>query len=695
MDLMKENQPAPVDAARTKQDAGGLDLLLKAAQRAEKPATLKKEASAGTKKSKESKDSKGPTMVLTGSYDSPVIVGRGSQATLNLGRTNKQVSRRHAIVEWYEDLSSFHITVLGQNGVRINGVGYPSGQKAVLQDGNVLDLVGVKMLFRVPSGQQHSAPRFLDEGENNVEPPSGLETPKRAPKAIISAHHKLATPSFSSPISDSADNSPLPMTPAARIRYKMQKYDLASPPTSEAGTEFGSSPVKSRPIFVLPDDDSPVRKPLGLELPSTDDNVFLDDQPLRTPTKSSGQRAPLAPLSLKENGQSNVPRTQSAAILRATTPSGAESQPVSTAKAQSKANKKSTPGVKENDQKGSVAKEEKSKISKDSQQPAKESKTKESQQMTKAAKTPSQTAAAPSNTPKDRARATKGGDDAIAKSRPSSQVASDSASQTKSQEDSDDEEEGEDDEASAKKPAMDLTEMIIDTLVFARKKKSMTLSELFDEMIASQPSLVATQTQEEVKEQMLECLGAARCVGKIARKGKDAYNKPLESQWYYIPECDHNAMRKQTRQEVMPSARKCTLKDKQYFFKMPPKLPYHRKSASPYAVKAAARRTKEQSQLSAGIDEFNNNEAEGSSSSEVEEDGDETVQSKRKRKTTVSGHTDKKRKSKSFPKDETAQAEDGHDETAQVEDGHDGDDDGADTRNDSLDDLSDISGLSD
>ncbi|CAO3564289.1 unnamed protein product [Mortierella alpina] len=242
---------------------------------------------------------------------------------------------------------------------------------------------------------------------------------------------------------------------------------------------------------------------------------------------------------------------------------------------------------------------------------------------------------------------------------------------------------------------MDYTEMIIDTLVFARKKKSMTLTELFDEMIMSQPSLMATHDADEIKAQMLQSLSAARCVGKITRKGKDAYNKPLENQWYYIPECDHNVMRKLTRQEVMPSARKCTLKDKQYFFKMPPKLPYHRKSASPYAVKPTPRRGKDSSKLSVPDD---NGDVSSSSSDQEDDDGTaigglSSSQTPRKRKSASGSGLVDTRKRKGALISTAAVATTSTASKSQA--GEDDEDDDEDGQHDSLDDLSELSGLSD
>jgi len=565
-------------ATQKLQDANGLDLLLKAA--AAQQASAPNETD-GMKKTKK------PLIPLHGAYNASVIVGRGSQATLNLGRINRQVSRRHAVVQWNESVGSFQITVLGQNGVRINGAGYPSGEETRLKDGDIVDLVGVKMVF--------CSPKSSDGLESSSVQSLGLETPTRTPKSV----RQLATPTFSSPLDDDK------RSPSAHHAFS-RKYDhrYNSPPlSSDAGTEFGSSPVKSRQIFTLSNEDSPVRRPLGLESPRSDDNIFLDDYPLRTPTKSSSQRSPLAPLPLN-GAKSNVSKTQPAIVRtgsesQATTtitsakPSKKSTAPTKPAVVDKNTKQKATPSVKEKEHEGkaSVAspKKEKSKTTKDSHPVVTKSpkvkdvhpsttestKAKESQQQpsttTKTAKTAApKTLAAPPVAVKELSHTSKTSKDTnktgqiIKDSEKKSKVDTDDHSHSDDDEEdgplSSSEESSPEEETSGKKSTMDYTEMIIDTLVFARKKKSMTLSELFDEMIASQPSLMATQTSEEIKEQMIKCLSAARCVGKITRKGKDANNKPLENQWYYIPEYDYNTMRKQTRQEVMPSARACTLK---------------------------------------------------------------------------------------------------------------------------------------
>ncbi|KAF9153711.1 hypothetical protein BG015_002790 [Linnemannia schmuckeri] len=738
MELMKENQPPVVNVGWNNNGPAGLDLLVKAAQ-----------------KSSQSKKSKGPSMVLNGSYDTPVIVGRGSQATLNLGRVNKQVSRRHAIIQWCAESAAFEITVLGQNGVRINGTGFPSGQQATLRGGDIVDLVGVKMLFKTPTtapppalGPSAHQQEYQDDDsshdaglenfheEDQVYQDSngiGLVTPKR-PQYSTLTHHQLATPGTSSPAPRDLLSSPSQSTPTARMRHKMLKYDLSSSPnsnnnnvyqtppsaSSDARADYGSSPVKPPPVFAIPFDALPKRSHNASlpASPSSEPNFFMDDtaasSPFRVPNQQ--QRAPLAPLVLAENSSVKVtksspqePTQRAASILGSPLSKLSKNHDnintnintkLVTAKSGMNAQKSASSG-KDIENVAPITKDSAQKTSKDKDNHSakSETKTKSPTSITATAQlskvketvtksTTTSTTAVKTLKPKT-APKEKGAPSVVKESTAvtkqdiaSSSRGSSPETPTTTKSESD-------------KEPRDYTEMIIDTLVFARKKKSMTLTELFDEMITSQPSLMATHDAEEIKEQMLQCLSAARCVGKITRKGKDAYNKPLENQWYYIPECDHNVMRKLTRQEVMPSARKCTLKDKQYFFKMPPKLPYHRKSTSPYAVKPSARRAKEPSKLSAADndDGSNGDVSSSSSSSDAEDDDDQPLSASlnRKRKSTVAGHADKKRKgSSSVTMASTATAG-----VSKHTAGDDDEEDEEDAHSDSLDDLSELSGLSD
>lgn len=69
--------------------------------------------------------------------------------------------------------------------------------------------------------------------------------------------------------------------------------------------------------------------------------------------------------------------------------------------------------------------------------------------------------------------------------------------------------------------------------------------------------------------------------GQITRKGKTADGTPKENLYYYRSDKDPVEWRQATYTQVGRSARKCTLQDKQYFWKIPPKLGRNRSSYVP------------------------------------------------------------------------------------------------------------------
>ncbi|KAJ5908093.1 hypothetical protein N7495_000775 [Penicillium taxi] len=62
-----------------------------------------------------------------------------------------------------------------------------------------------------------------------------------------------------------------------------------------------------------------------------------------------------------------------------------------------------------------------------------------------------------------------------------------------------------------------------------------------------------------------------KCIGKVAREGKDAAGKPLESEYYYIPDDDDDEMRRGAVVNDLrkPGLRNCRKQHKQYFWRKP------------------------------------------------------------------------------------------------------------------------------
>ncbi|KAJ5709533.1 hypothetical protein N7493_009824 [Penicillium malachiteum] len=66
-------------------------------------------------------------------------------------------------------------------------------------------------------------------------------------------------------------------------------------------------------------------------------------------------------------------------------------------------------------------------------------------------------------------------------------------------------------------------------------------------------------------------LETTKCIGKVAREGKDAAGKPLESEYYYVPDDDDDDMRRETVVNNLrkPGLRNCRKQHKQYFWRKP------------------------------------------------------------------------------------------------------------------------------
>ncbi|KAL4803205.1 hypothetical protein BDV18DRAFT_145368 [Aspergillus unguis] len=66
-------------------------------------------------------------------------------------------------------------------------------------------------------------------------------------------------------------------------------------------------------------------------------------------------------------------------------------------------------------------------------------------------------------------------------------------------------------------------------------------------------------------------LDSTKCIGKVAREGKDAAGKPLEAEYYYIADFDDDQMRREAVVTDLrkPGLRNCRKQHKQYFWRKP------------------------------------------------------------------------------------------------------------------------------
>ena len=79
--------------------------------------------------------------------------------------------------------------------------------------------------------------------------------------------------------------------------------------------------------------------------------------------------------------------------------------------------------------------------------------------------------------------------------------------------------------------------------------------------------LPAEERKDLSKDQLRVVLESSSCIGTIARQGKDAAGKPLESEYYYIPEMDTDEQRRLAVTDGLrkPSLRSCRKQHKVRF----------------------------------------------------------------------------------------------------------------------------------
>ncbi|CAO3592906.1 unnamed protein product [Absidia cylindrospora] len=129
------------------------------------------------------------------------------------------------------------------------------------------------------------------------------------------------------------------------------------------------------------------------------------------------------------------------------------------------------------------------------------------------------------------------------------------------------------------KDTTDYAENIIDILVFSRKS-SMPISDICSRIIKTNPSY-KKQDREVWTKRIQRVLKEKAFFGEIVRKGKTADGSPKEHLYYYNSDMDPVEWRRATYTQVGRSARKCTLQDKQYFWRIPPKLGKNRNAYIP------------------------------------------------------------------------------------------------------------------
>ncbi|KAI8093502.1 uncharacterized protein BX664DRAFT_329861 [Halteromyces radiatus] len=113
--------------------------------------------------------------------------------------------------------------------------------------------------------------------------------------------------------------------------------------------------------------------------------------------------------------------------------------------------------------------------------------------------------------------------------------------------------------------SLDFLDTLIRILANSRKS-SMTIPEIERQL-------------NRKRQDLMNLIQTTACIGCIERTGNTADGMPKENLYYYKPELDADDERRHSLSQSRRGARKCVLKDTQYYFRIP-KLPNHRSKPS-------------------------------------------------------------------------------------------------------------------
>lgn len=114
--------------------------------------------------------------------------------------------------------------------------------------------------------------------------------------------------------------------------------------------------------------------------------------------------------------------------------------------------------------------------------------------------------------------------------------------------------------------ANSLADLLVQTMVFSART-SHTVSDLLRDM-----AQIGSDNERAWRHHLTWTLFNTPCFGHVERRVKDASDKRAEDKWYYDASRDDCIERRENFGGLVRTARRCTLRDTQYYFKQVPKL---------------------------------------------------------------------------------------------------------------------------
>ncbi|KAI8975153.1 hypothetical protein BDF20DRAFT_877111 [Mycotypha africana] len=399
-------------------------------------------------------------VIVVGSYEKAITLGRGGANTIKIGRRNRNISRTHISIDYNKTKQQFELTVIGLNGACVDDVAYEQHAVVRLENHSIIDVLGDQIQFREPIA------------------PLPLPTAKEQ-------QHQQAN----------IGNERMNINTVAAVAK-----ELSPEPEQQTAAVGEEEQVKENKEIKLADEKPAEESEKIVEEPATHQNEVIATHP--------DESINSAPKSEKMNQEVVHLVKETTELIEL--PSNDDETTEQTEKKSDRKEEETVKAIKEEPspemKKGKKAKDaknaENNAILKDSNNPAHGEEKKE-----------------------------------------------------------------------------DYSEVIIDALVFSRTS-SMPISDICSRILKAHP-VYAEHSREVWIERIRKVLKEKPFFGEIQRKGKAADGTPVENLYYYNSELDPVEWRRATYTQVGRSARKCTLKDKQYFWKIPPKLGRHRSSYVP------------------------------------------------------------------------------------------------------------------
>ncbi|KAG2198375.1 hypothetical protein INT47_009780 [Mucor saturninus] len=110
------------------------------------------------------------------SKSSKLVVGRGHDATVKIGKSNKRVSREHVAIE-HKAHVGFEMTILSPNGALIDHISFDQGEHVPITEGTLIEIAGNKLVFAGSSSTEEKVMIALQQDETSPPPPSRLSLP--------------------------------------------------------------------------------------------------------------------------------------------------------------------------------------------------------------------------------------------------------------------------------------------------------------------------------------------------------------------------------------------------------------------------------------------------------------------------------------------------------------------------------------